>query len=395
MTELDVVIVGGGIQGLLVLDVLMERGYSCALVTEGDLGAGQTLHSHGFLNTGFGMLGPELPRAASEIVHPWLRRQGIEPSHNWVVIPPPGALVDLPAAELPPGCVWTGGQARRLPDAVVPKRALVEALAAGSEDRVIRGSIVGFLGRNPVEKVLLRRPDRVGVEELGARAVVVAAGCGTKGLLRQLAGLGPQVERIKHRVVHMLCLRAPCGALPATSVVTMPPGLMVAAHEDARGVTWYVTPMELSGPSFDDVPNDGEAETAPATLARAAAVLLTLFPRLPEVEGLLAGSYAGYRQDIGDGPGTRLCELVEGVRNVVVALPSGLLGAWLNAAEVPELLCDVVGPGGAQPALSGGGEGVRVGGAVEEQPGFAWSSWADWSSQVVAAPAPPSRSTGC
>ena len=72
----DVVVIGGGVQGLVILDTLIAAGYSCALVTEGDLGAGQTLHSHGFLNTGFGLAGSELPEAAAELVHPYLRARG-------------------------------------------------------------------------------------------------------------------------------------------------------------------------------------------------------------------------------------------------------------------------------------------------------------------------------
>src|SRR5919202_6911129 len=89
LADVDVVIVGGGIQGLLVLDVLTQQGYACALVTDGDLGSGQTLHSHGFLNTGFGMLGPELPRALAEVVEPDLRARGVELSGIWAAIPPP------------------------------------------------------------------------------------------------------------------------------------------------------------------------------------------------------------------------------------------------------------------------------------------------------------------
>src|SRR5262249_49082749 len=73
----DVVVIGGGVQGLVLLDTLIQVGYSCALVTEGDLGAGQTLHSHGYLNTGFGLGGKELPAAAAQIVHPFLRARGV------------------------------------------------------------------------------------------------------------------------------------------------------------------------------------------------------------------------------------------------------------------------------------------------------------------------------
>src|ERR1700694_2167942 len=103
--ELDVVVIGGGVQGLLALSALIEKGYSCALVSDGDLGSGQTLHSHGYLNTGFGMFGPELPRASVDVVQPYLEKRGLEWSHDWVVIPPPNMpLFDgLPAATLPGG----------------------------------------------------------------------------------------------------------------------------------------------------------------------------------------------------------------------------------------------------------------------------------------------------
>jgi glycerol-3-phosphate dehydrogenase len=36
--DLDIVIIGGGMQGLLALDTLIERGYACALVNDGPLG---------------------------------------------------------------------------------------------------------------------------------------------------------------------------------------------------------------------------------------------------------------------------------------------------------------------------------------------------------------------
>src|SRR5260370_42406280 len=88
-SAVDVVVIGGGVQGLVILDTLITAGYSCALVTEGDLGAGQTLHSHGFLNTGFGLSGSELPEAAAQIVQPFLRARGATLTGNWAFPPPP------------------------------------------------------------------------------------------------------------------------------------------------------------------------------------------------------------------------------------------------------------------------------------------------------------------
>src|SRR5215471_6552949 len=109
----DVLVIGGGVQGLVILDRLLAAGYSCALVTEGDLGAGQTLHSHGFLNTGFGLSGSSLPQAAAQLVHPFLRARGVTLTGNWAVLPPPGlrglllrarpAFARLPPAHLPEG----------------------------------------------------------------------------------------------------------------------------------------------------------------------------------------------------------------------------------------------------------------------------------------------------
>jgi succinate dehydrogenase/fumarate reductase flavoprotein subunit len=72
----DVLVIGGGLQGLLALDRLSSEGFSCALLTASDLGAGQTLHSHGVLNTGFGMAGPEPVRILRQVVLPDLARVG-------------------------------------------------------------------------------------------------------------------------------------------------------------------------------------------------------------------------------------------------------------------------------------------------------------------------------
>jgi glycine/D-amino acid oxidase-like deaminating enzyme len=392
----DVVVIGGGVQGLLILDTLVVAGYSCALVTEGNLGAGQTLHSHGFLNTGFGLGGRELPEAAAHLVHPSLRARGVSLTGNWTVLPPPGlrgllvrarpAFTRLPPANLPEGFSPTfKDAARALPDYSFNKRQLVEALSQGREDYIIRGTVTGFRGRNPVEAVVLRPAVSEGSDtevELRAGAVVVAAGCGSKHLLRNLVGPTPQLKRIKHRVVHMLCLRAPHDALPTTSVAALSLGLLQAAHDDGECVTWYVTPMRLGGPSFDDVPNDAAAPADPTVLRRAWDTLQRLYLPLLGVEGLQVGHYAGYRQDIGNWPGTRLCAVIVGTGNVIAALPSGLVGPWSNAADALTLVRGLTAPSGAgaQPALAGAGagQGVCVGRPVEERAGFAWQSWQSW-----------------
>jgi hypothetical protein len=305
------------------------------------------------------------------------------------MLPPPGLLGLLlrarPAyARLPPAHLPGGfspafkDAARALPDYSFDKRQLVAALSQGREDYIVRGSVTGFRGRDPVEAVVLRSEGSDTEVELRAGAVVVAAGCGTKRLLRLLDGAAPLLKRIKHRVVHMLCLRAPRNALPATSVAALSLGLLLAAHDDGERVLWYVTPMQRGGPSFDEVPNDAAAPADPAVLRRAWDTLRTLYPALPGVEGLQVGHYAGYRQDNGDRPGARLCAVLVGAGNVIAALPSGLVGPWRNAAAALTLVRGLTAPSGAQPALAGAGQGIRVGCPVEERPGFAWQSWEGW-----------------
>ena len=382
--ELDVVVIGGGVQGLVVLDALVEKGYSCALVTEGDLGSGQTLHSHGYLNTGWGMFGPELPRASAELVQPYLEERGLELSHDWVMIPPPGMQLfeGLPSTTLPIGFTAPPGlQAVRLPDRSLPKRRLVEILSQSHRDRILRGYAMPRWTGTRVEAVSVRVPTNAGEVVLTTKAIVVAAGCGSKRLLQGMVGATPQVEQIKHRRVHMICVRAPRGSLPTTSVIAMPLGLMLAAHDQADNVTWYVTPMEMGGPSYDDVPIDAASDVDPELIARGFAGLLSLFPRLPEVEGLRLGCYAGYRQDIGDQPAHRMCELVEGTKNVIVALPSGLVGPWLNAIKTCEIVGGLVDPSHSQTALAGGGVGMRVGDPVEDRSDFVWMGWNEWVSK--------------
>jgi glycine/D-amino acid oxidase-like deaminating enzyme len=380
-TEVDVVIIGGGVQGLVALNALVENGYSCALVSDGDLGSGQTLHSHGFLNTGFGFGGPELQRASIELVQPDLVERGVELGQEWVFIPPPGFPVPagLPAATLPPGFATSLAEtAVSWGDRNFPKHRLVEALSQTNRDRVLIGHAAPKSTGQRVESVAVRLSATGEEVVLSTRALVVAAGCGTKRVLQDLVGQTPQVDKIKHRRVHMICVRAPRGSLPTTSIGAMPLALLLVAHDQPDNVTWYVTPMEFGGPSYDDVPSDAAGDIDPGTVARGCASLLALYPRLPETDGLQLGCYAGYRQDIGDQPGTRLCELVEGTKNVIMALPSGLIGPWLNAISLSEIVGGLVDPSGSHVDLPGGGAEVRVGSAVEDRPDFVWMGWDDW-----------------
>jgi glycerol-3-phosphate dehydrogenase len=50
--DLDVLIIGGGAQGLWMLNHLNERNYRTILLERRELGGGQTCHSHGLIHRG-------------------------------------------------------------------------------------------------------------------------------------------------------------------------------------------------------------------------------------------------------------------------------------------------------------------------------------------------------
>lgn len=77
VAAVDVLIVGGGLQGLVLLrDVLAAR-YSCVLITKGPVASGQTPHSHGLLNSGAGLLTGSLEEELHTATLPYLRLLGV------------------------------------------------------------------------------------------------------------------------------------------------------------------------------------------------------------------------------------------------------------------------------------------------------------------------------
>jgi len=51
-TELDVLVLGGGIAGLWTLDTLHRRGYRVALLEQARLGQGQSIQAQGIVHGG-------------------------------------------------------------------------------------------------------------------------------------------------------------------------------------------------------------------------------------------------------------------------------------------------------------------------------------------------------
>lgn len=371
----DVLVIGGGLQGLLALGRLSSEGFSCVLASGSELGAGQTLHSHGVLNTGFGMAGPEPVRLLREIVVPDLARRGVTTYGEWGAIapatPPGGETMPAPA-----GLELGGDVFVRLPEVNVDKRQLVSALASGLEDRIVRGSVAGVqrAENGSVRMVEIAPAGGSDAIALVPSAVVVAAGTGTKALLRRFGAGEREIEDLKHRRVHVLCVRGPSSRLPLLNFVSLADRLFVAAHEHEGVVTWYATPMQFDSPHVEEVPDDASAEVDEAFAQRGWDVLFRLFPPLGSLPGLRFATYAGFRQDIGDQPGVPRCFQMEASPNVIAALPSGLLGAWPVAMRAAALVAEITTEKRPQPVIPRAAEGAKVGELYEDASGIKWSA---------------------
>ena len=396
LVEVDVLIVGGGIQGLVLLRELTLAGYACALVTSGELGVGQTLHSHGLLNSGGGLLTGAV-RRQTEVTVGYLRGLGVPiygETSSFLALPL--GMVD----QLSP--LWranghqpepveagqvgfsVGRQLRcfRVAGYHAPKRAIVRCLAHGLDDKLIWGTLTGTVQSGRYE-VTAQSGQRL---EIDCRAVVVAAGCGTKRLLRDVLDVdSPLVDRIGFMKIHMLCVRDPRRVLGPVGTL-MTPDLIVVGHVNAdhddvgpgRGqASWYVSPASLVPPEHVlEAPDSGAAEVEPQEVALAVERLIELVPALArEGAEVQATVFAGYKQSVDGQSAQPAVVLVDRARGIVVALPSVLANAVPNAPAVLAAVQEITRPSGRYWTRPGELPGPAVGVVDELRSGVGWNDW--------------------
>lgn len=394
--DVDVLVVGGGIQGLVVLRELTQGGYASALVTTGELGAGQTLHSHGLINSGTGLLtGTLREQTAATVVY--LRRLGVPvygEASSFLALPP--AMVEqlwplwqatnhhVEPVESEEVGFTVGDEYNcfRVAGYHVPKRALVRRVAAGLGDHIISGTLSGSNGAGRYEATT-QSGHRLHIE---CRAVVVAAGCGTKRLLRDVIVVdSPHLDRIGFVRVHMLCVRAPRGVLgPVATLVS--PDLVVVGHlndgHDTVGqagdqASWYVSPASAVPPvHVAEAPDSGVAEVEPQEVALAVERLTRLVPALASVGAEVEATvFAGYKQDVDGEPTRPEVELVDPGRGIVLAVPSVLANAVPNALAALAAVKAVTAPSGALWERPPGLPAPSVGVVNELRSGAEWRDW--------------------
>jgi len=291
----DVLILGGGIAGLWLLDRLRHAGFSAALLEADRLGAGQSVASQGIIHGGtkytFGRVFDSAVRELRQMPAIW--REGLEgesgpdltaartlSSHTcmWVPRQLGGGVLGavsrtimrsrvepLPRAEWPDALdsKAADGSVYALDEVVLDVPSVLEALHAGHRDcirRIPDPADISFAeGGGSL---------RVGGLTIAAQRIVLAAGAGNEDLIER-AGIAE--VRQQRRPLHQVVVKGMKQPLYAHCVgKSTKPLATVTAHPSSAGdYVWNVGGL---------IAEDGVAQSAEALVERARRELPQLLP---------------------------------------------------------------------------------------------------------------------
>ena len=300
----DALIVGGGIAGLWLCNLLQSRGYHCLLLETGELGGEQTLLSQGIIHGGLkyalgGTLSSE-SEAIAAMPDRWrqcLSGQGdvdlrgtrvlSDTQHLWSAGSVASRVTTFFASKMLRGRIGKlafddfpsalrhrqfRGNVYRLADLVVDTPSLLDALAKPVADRLIRF--------NPETDHIEWQAQGVSAAIVNGRRIeptvtILAAGAGNEALLKAAGEHRLAADiRSQRRPLHMALVRHQLGhRLYAHCIgASNKPRLTVTSHDlDDGSLVWY-----LGGELAERGVDMDEHELVQATRKE----LLTLFPWL-------------------------------------------------------------------------------------------------------------------
>lgn len=297
--HLDVVIIGGGVAGLWVLNRLRQRGYSALLLESGALGDGQSIHAQGIIHGGvkYGLDGSGSAAANALAAMPEVWRECLAGTGEvdlracrkvsehvlLIAVAQPttrlaGAFASamlqsqvtrLTPQQYPPSLrrPTLNGAVYRLDEPVLDPASLIAALASPYRDAI---RTIDW-----TQATLQRQDARAGIELRGCslrpRVLLLAAGVGNETLIDRLGGQGPAMRR---RPLQQVLLRHPAltplfahflGSAAA-------PRLSITSHRrQDGGLVWY-----LGG----ELANSGVGCDPAALISHAQGELRALLPSL-------------------------------------------------------------------------------------------------------------------
>lgn len=371
--RLDVVIFGGGIAGLWLLDEAARAGYSCVLIESAALGAGQTTASQGIIHGGLkytldglfspsadairdmpavwraclaGQREPDLRRATVRAEHCHLWRTGGLMSHLGMIGARVGlrvAPVKLDAVDRPPALVGCPGDVFRLDEQVIDPASALATLAARHRERIIRveaESAIPQLGGSAGHVAGYELTDRTTGQGVTVRPAVVvfAAGAGNAALRGRV---GLSAETMQRRPLHMVMVRGPLPTLDGHCAEGARTRITITTARDGADRTIWQVGGQLA--------EDGVRMERDELIALARREIAACVPGI-RLSGL---EWATYRVDRAE-PATQGGGRPSGVfasreGNVITAWPTKLALAPQLAADVLRLFDP---PSGRDPDLS-------------------------------------------
>jgi glycerol-3-phosphate dehydrogenase len=352
----DVVIFGGGAAGLWLLDELTRRGLSAVLLEANALGTGQTIAAQGIIHGGlkYTLQGLLTKSAASirEMPSIWrecldgrsqpdlsnVRRRSDEcflwrtdslssrlgmlgAQFGLRVAPQTVDRDDRP--ELLRGCP---GTVARLPEQVISTVSLMEVLAAGHDERMLKvdPSQVEFICREAGDVILIRLCRNNGdIVELRPRQVVFTAGAGNSALRRRVQ---LHQETMQRRPLHMVMLRGSLPTFQGHCVDGAKTRVTITSDVDSVGRTVW----QVGG----QIAEEGVAWDELTLLANARQELIRVLPGID----LSSVEWSTYRVDRAEGimPGGKRPETVQ------IRREGNSLTAWpTKLALVPQLVAEL------------------------------------------------------
>jgi glycine/D-amino acid oxidase-like deaminating enzyme len=412
----DVLVIGGGIQGLYIAREL-SRTYSVCVVSDPAV-ASSTLESDGYLSAGYD--GTDVnriqpARRAAAWWRLWAESNGVPFDHEipWYVVPPAelssrtrlwtdATLAATQVDDLPP-VFGAGTLSRDIPfrvgtDLVINPATLLAQLRDGIESRCIEGEVVrfGLFTDDVIDDVQVQVGDRL--VPIVARFVVLAAGVGNADLLTKLSArfssqarrkaskelvAGCQAVRVQHRLV----LRG--RDLPDLSGRFG--DLCVVSHRAAGSddQVWVVSPpIDDSQTILGSANLRFEAPIDPAVVSATVERLLAMSPALEkQADDLRWAVYTTRRTQhpaLGGPDPSSVAQPVPaklekfGLESFLAVWPSHLAYAQFVGDSVTERIAEALGaPGdfgeGLAPADLGGSVPALV--ARWDRPDFEWLDW--------------------
>lgn len=271
MATVDVLVVGGGVQGLLALRRLVAAGYSAVLVESGLLGGRQSGHAHGLLHRGYHSQDAAWIARLNKAAPFWdaMRRANglhVEASSGLVGFASAGSRdrwfagwqapnvalpfqgVGTPAAIAPSVPLYYA----RTPEYAINCADLLRRVASPLAAHIgrVRSTMTFELSGSAIRRVNVTAPNgrRLAIQP---RSVVFAAGGGNAELVRRLGGpRTPGVEKLQSDSAGwMIVLRGPARELPTTSAFFPESNrLTIVSRRDGADNVWLI---DGSGPNLE------------------------------------------------------------------------------------------------------------------------------------------------